>query len=298
MSKKCYLFPGQGSQYEGMGKNLYEQSLQARELFRKANSILGFPISEVMFEGSQEELKQTKVTQPAVYIHSVIAFQLFGKAQRGDLVAGHSLGEFSALAASEVFSFEQGLILVLERANSMQEACQEQPSAMAAVIGLSDEVVEEVCQSSDEMVVPANYNKPGQLVISGTTEGVQKVTAILKQKGARRVVNLPVSGAFHSPLMKSAEERLAQAIERTPFQIPKFPIFQNVDGKPYTDTQAIKTNLIKQLTSPVKWTDTIRQMKAYGGTEFIECGPGKVLSGLVKQIDRTCLTSHILEPAR
>lgn len=297
--KKCYLFPGQGSQFKGMGKDLYEQFSKAHEIFQKADAILGFPISEIMFEGSEEELKQTKVTQPAIYIHSYIVFDLFQKAKQGDMMAGHSLGEFSALTAAGVFSFVQGLELVLQRALLMQKACENQSSTMAAVIGLSDEVVEGVCREvqeefKNEVVVPANYNKPGQLVISGTTKGIAKATDALKAKGARRVVNLPVSGAFHSSLMQPAQQRLAQAIEAIDFQTPKFTVFQNVDGKPYENTKDIKQNLIDQLTSPVKWTATILNMKNYGTTEFIECGPGNVLSSLVKQIDRTFKASHIL----
>lgn len=281
--KKAFVFPGQGSQFSGMGKDLYDSSPTARALFDEADRILGFEISKIMFEGSAEELKQTKVTQPAVFIHSVAAALALGDEFCPAMVAGHSLGEFSALAASGALSFESALRLVYARALAMQKACEAVPSTMAAVLALSDEKVEEVC-ASIEGVVAANYNCPGQVVISGTLEGVQAACVALKEAGAKRALPLAVSGGFHSPCMTSAREELAAAISATEFHTPRCPIYQNVDAKPHTNPEEIKANLIAQLTSPVRWTQSVRAMLADGAEEFVECGPGNVLQGLISKI--------------
>ena len=281
---KAYIFPGQGAQFSGMGKDLYEASAEARDLFAQANEVLGFSITDVMFEGSAEDLKQTKVTQPAIFLHSVILGKVLGDTFRPDMVAGHSLGEFSALVANGALSFADGLKLVSQRALAMQKACELQPSTMAAVLGLEDEVVERICADTPGVVVPANYNCPGQLVISGDVEAVNLACEKLKEAGARRALVLPVGGAFHSPLMGPAREELAAAIEATPFSKPICPIYQNVTTTAVTDTDTIKKNLIAQLTAPVKWTQSVRQMAADGATSYIEVGPGKVLQGLVAKI--------------
>ena len=281
--KKAFVFPGQGSQFSGMGKDLYDSSPTARALFDEADRILGFEISKIMFEGSAEELKQTKVTQPAVFIHSVAAALALGDEFCPAMVAGHSLGEFSALAASGALTFESALRLVYARALAMQKACEAVPSTMAAVLALSDEKVEEVC-ASIEGVVAANYNCPGQVVISGTLEGVQAACVALKEAGAKRALPLAVSGGFHSPCMTSAREELAAAISATEFHTPRCPIYQNVDAKPHTNPEEIKANLIAQLTSPVRWTQSVRAMLADGAEEFVECGPGNVLQGLISKI--------------
>lgn len=281
--KKAFVFPGQGSQFSGMGKELYDSSPTARALFDEADRILGFEISKIMFEGSAEELKQTKVTQPAVFIHSVAAALALGDEFCPAMVAGHSLGEFSALAASGALTFESALRLVYARALAMQKACEAVPSTMAAVLALSDEKVEEVC-ASIEGVVAANYNCPGQVVISGTLEGVQAACVALKEAGAKRALPLAVSGGFHSPCMTSAREELAAAISATEFHTPRCPIYQNVDAKPHTNPEEIKANLIAQLTSPVRWTQSVRAMLADGAEEFVECGPGNVLQGLISKI--------------
>lgn len=288
---KAYIFPGQGAQFTGMGLDLYENSPLAQELFEKANSILGFSITDVMFEGSAEELKQTKVTQPAIFLHSVILAKVLGNSFQPEMVAGHSLGELSALVAAEVLSFEDGLKLVSQRAMAMQKACEAQASTMAAVLGLDDEVVEQVCEDIDGVVVAANYNCPGQLVISGEVAAVEKACEVLTEKGARRALVLPVGGAFHSPMMEPAREELAAAIEATEFSEPSCPVYQNVPAKAVTNASEIKENLIAQLTAPVKWTQSIQAMIADGGTEFIEVGPGKVLQGLMRKIDRNVAAS-------
>jgi [acyl-carrier-protein] S-malonyltransferase len=282
---KAYVFPGQGAQFVGMGKDLYEQSALAKEYFEKANEILGFRITDLMFEGTPEDLKQTKVTQPAVFLHSVISAIVLGENFKPEMVAGHSLGEFSALVAAGAMSFEDGLKLVSARAQAMQKACEVEPSTMAAVLGLSDDIVEEVCDSiKDAIVVAANYNCPGQLVISGSIEGIDKACELLKEKGAKRALKLPVGGAFHSPLMQPAGEELKAAIAATTFSIPVCPVYQNVNAYPQTDPEAIKQNLIDQLTAPVRWTQTVKNMVTDGATEFFELGPGDVLKGLVKKI--------------
>ncbi|WP_196885372.1 ACP S-malonyltransferase [Aureivirga sp. CE67] len=288
---KAYIFPGQGAQFSGMGLDLYENSTIAQELFEKANDILGFSITDTMFEGSAEDLKQTKVTQPAIFLHSVILAKTLGEDFKPEMVAGHSLGEFSALVASNALSFEDGLRLVSKRAMAMQKACEMQPSTMAAVLGLEDAVVEEVCASIDGVVVAANYNCPGQLVISGEIEAINKACDALKEKGAKRALVLPVGGAFHSPMMEPAREELAAAIEETNFATPSCPIYQNVVASAVTDPAEIKENLIKQLTAPVRWTQSVQQMVADGGSEFIEVGPGKVLQGLMRKIDRSVTAS-------
>lgn len=287
MSKKAYLFPGQGAQYPGMGKDLFEKSEKARRMFLQANDILGFDITRLMFEGSEEDLRQTKVTQPAIFLHSVILASLLGEAFRPSTTAGHSLGEFSALVASEALSFDRGLILVYARAVAMQKACEANPSTMAAIIGLDDKVAEETLSKIDEVVVPANYNSPGQLVISGSVAGVEIACAMLKVAGAKRALPLKVGGAFHSPLMEHARIELADAIDKTTFQTPVCPIYQNVNALPSTNPDTIKANLIAQLTSPVRWTQTVLNMITDGTRIFIEVGPGTVLQGLVKKIDPT-----------
>ncbi len=287
---KAYVFPGQGAQFTGMGKDLYENSDVAKELFNKANEILGFDIKTIMFEGSAEDLKQTKVTQPAVFLHSVILAKTLVDF-KPEMVAGHSLGEISALVANETLDFESGLKLVYKRALAMQAACEANPSTMAAILGLEDEVVEKACEEIDGVVVAANYNCPGQLVISGEIEAVNKACEKLKELGAKRALVLPVGGAFHSPLMKPAEEELAKAIEETTFNTPICPVYQNVTTTAVTDPSEIKKNLIAQLTAPVKWTQSVQNMIADGATEFIEVGPGNTLQGLVKKINREVSTS-------
>lgn len=284
---KAYVFTGQGAQFCGMGKELYENSSLAKEYFEKANEILGFRITDIMFNGSDEELRQTKVTQPAVFIHSVVTALAEGEGFAPQMVAGHSLGEFSALTAAGALTFEDGLRLVYKRALAMQKACEMQPSTMAAIIGLSDEVVEDVCREVNNgkgIVVAANYNCPGQVVISGSIEGVNKACEKLKEAGAKRALPLSVSGAFHSPLMQPAKDDLQAAIEATEFKAPICPVYQNVDGKPHTSPDEIKKNLIAQLTAPVRWTHTILEMIKDGATEFTECGPGNVQQGLIKKI--------------
>jgi len=281
---KSYIFPGQGAQFVGMGLDLYEKSAEAKALFEAANGILGFSITDIMFSGTDEDLKQTKVTQPAIFLHSVILSKVLGKNFAPQMVAGHSLGEFSALVANGALSFEDGLQLVAKRAAAMQKACELQPGTMAAVLGLEDAKVEELCATIDGIVTPANYNCPGQLVISGELKAVEAACEKMKEAGAKRALVLPVGGAFHSVLMKPAEEELAAAIEQTAFHKPLCPVYQNVTTTAVSDENAIKTNLIKQLTAPVKWTQSVQQMIADGATEFIEVGPGKVLNGLTKRI--------------
>lgn len=290
---KAYIFPGQGAQFSGMGLDLFEKSPLAQQLFEQANKILGFSITDIMFEGTAEELKQTKVTQPAIFLHSVILAKTLGSDFKPEMVAGHSLGEFSALVANGVLSYEDGLSLVSKRALAMQKACEIQESTMAAVLGLDDTVVEEVCNSIEGVVVAANYNCPGQLVISGEINAIDRACELLTEKGARRALKLPVGGAFHSPLMEPAREELASAIENTMFNNPICPIYQNVVAKAVTNPVEIKENLIAQLTAPVRWTQTIQQMIADGGTEFIEVGPGKVLQGLMRKIDRNVIASGV-----
>ena len=279
---KAYVFPGQGAQFVGMGKDLYESNEQARELFEKANEILGFRITDIMFEGTAEDLKQTKVTQPAVFLHSVISAIVLGV--EPEMVAGHSLGEFSALVVAKVLSFEDGLRLVSARAMAMQKACEMNPSVMAAVLGLPDEKVEEVCAQIDGVVVPANYNCPGQLVISGANEAIDVACEKMKEAGAKRALKLPVGGAFHSPLMEPARVELEAAIRATTYSKPICPVYQNIDAKPYTDPEELKRNSIAQLTGPVRWTQTVQNMVADGATSFRELGPGTVLQGLIKKI--------------
>ncbi|WP_298528352.1 ACP S-malonyltransferase [uncultured Christiangramia sp.] len=288
---KAYVFPGQGAQFSGMGLDLYEKSPQAQELFEQANDILGFSITDIMFEGSAEDLKQTKVTQPAIFIHSVILSKVLGESFKPDMVAGHSLGEFSALVANKVLSFEDGLKLVSQRAEAMQKACELEPSTMAAVLGMEDEMVESICAETEGTVVAANYNCPGQLVISGAYPAVEKACENLKERGAKRALILPVGGAFHSPLMEPARKDLAEAIENTEFSKPICPIYQNVSTFAVTDASEIKKNLVFQLTAPVKWTQSVQNMINDGANEFVEVGPGKVLQGLVKKINRSITTS-------
>lgn len=288
---KAYVFPGQGAQFVGMGKDLYETNAEARVLFDKANEILGFRITDLMFEGTEEDLKQTKVTQPAIFLHSVILAKSLGEEFKPDMVAGHSLGEFSALVAAGALSFEEGLKLVSARAHAMQKACEARPSTMAAVLALPDEKVEAICAEVNDIVAPANYNCPGQVVISGSIEGIDAACEKLLAAGAKRAMKLKVGGAFHSPLMQPAQEELAEAIAAAKFQTPVCPVYQNVDAKPHTDPEEIKANLIKQLTAPVRWTQDVEAMIADGADEFIELGPGAVLQGLVKKINRTVATS-------
>lgn len=291
---KAYVFPGQGSQFVGMGKDLYDNNEQAKALFEQANTILGFRITDIMFSGTEEELKQTKVTQPAIFLHSVVKAIVAGDAFKPDMVAGHSLGEFSALVANKALSFEDGLKLVAQRAIAMQKACEIQPSTMAAVLGLDDTKVEEVCASiTDDIVVAANYNCPGQLVISGSVEGVNKACEQLKAAGAKRALVLPVGGAFHSPLMEPARVELAAAIHATVFNSPICPVYQNVTASAVIEVEEIKQNLIAQLTAPVKWTQSVQAMIADGATDFVECGPGNVLQGLVKKIHKEANTAAI-----
>lgn len=284
---KAYVFPGQGAQFVGMGFDLYEKSTEARDLFEKANEILGFSITDIMFSGTKEQLKETKVTQPAIFLHSVILAKVLGDEFKPEMVAGHSLGEFSALVANGALEFEDALKLVAVRALAMQEACEMQESTMAAVLGLEDAVVAQVCEEIDGVVVAANYNCPGQLVISGTVEAIDKACVVLTEKGARRALKLPVGGAFHSPLMEPAREKLAAAIAATEIHKPICPVYQNVVAKAVTDPAEIKENLIAQLTGAVQWTQSVEAMIADGATEFIEVGPGKVLQGLVRKIDRS-----------
>ena len=287
---KAFVFPGQGAQFVGMGKDLYEQNETAKQLFEKANEILGYRITDIMFEGTDEDLKQTKVTQPAVFLHSVISAICMGDAFDPKMTAGHSLGEFSALVAAGALSFEDGLKLVYARAMAMQKACEAQPSTMAAIIGLPDEKVEEVCQEVAKMgkgvCVAANYNNPGQLVISGDIDAINEACEQLKAAGAKRALPLKVGGAFHSPLMQPAKDELQAAIENTEFQTPKCPVYQNVDAKPHTDPSEIKQNLIAQLTSPVRWTQIVQNMIADGASDFTECGPGKALQGMIGKINK------------
>ncbi len=283
---KAFVFPGQGAQFSGMGKDLYENVPAAKELFEKANEILGFRITDIMFGGTADELKQTFVTQPAVFLHSVIMAKALGDGFRPDMVAGHSLGEFSALVAAGALDFEDGLRLVAKRAAAMQKACEAQPSTMAAILGLEDKVVEDACAAIDGVVVAANYNCPGQLVISGSIEAVDEACEKLKAAGARRALRLPVGGAFHSPLMEPAKVELQAAIEAAPFKAPVCPVYQNVDAKPYTDPEKIKANLIAQLTAPVRWTYIVKNMIADGADSFVELGPGAVLQGLIKKVNK------------
>ncbi|MDD2590354.1 MAG: ACP S-malonyltransferase [Fermentimonas sp.] len=289
--KKAYVFPGQGAQFVGMGKDLYETSEHAKEMFEKANEILGFRITDLMFSGNDEDLKQTKVTQPAIFLHSVILAKTLGDEFKPDITAGHSLGEFSALVAVGALSFEDGLKLVYARALAMQKACEANPSTMAAIIALPDDRVEEICDSIDDVVVPANYNCPGQIVISGTMSGIEKACELMKEAGAKRALPLKVGGAFHSPLMEPARVELSEAIESTNFSTPVCPVYQNVTTKGETDPEVIKKNLIAQLTSPVKWTQSVQNMIAEGATEFVELGPGSVLQGLISKIDKSVTVS-------
>jgi [acyl-carrier-protein] S-malonyltransferase len=287
---KAYVFPGQGAQFIGMGKDLYEKSALAKDLFEHANSLLGFRITDIMFSGTDEELKQTKVTQPAIFLHSTILAAVLGDSFKPDMVAGHSLGELSALVANKTLTFDDGLLLVSKRALAMQKACEKTPSTMAAILGLDDKIVEEVCASVDDVVVPANYNSPGQIVISGSNAGIDKAIVLLQAKGAKRAIKLAVGGAFHSPLMEPARIELEEAIRNTVFRKPVCPVYQNVDALPSTDPEIIQANLVAQLTSPVKWTQCVLNMVADGATTFVEVGPGNVLSGLIKKINRDSIT--------
>lgn len=289
--KTAYVFPGQGAQFVGMGQDLYNLNEETKALFEKANEILGFRITDIMFNGTDEDLKQTKVTQPAIFLHSVALATALGDSFKPDMVAGHSLGEFSALVAAGALSFEDGLRLVSQRANAMQKACEIEPSTMAAILGLEDSVVENICAQIEDVVVPANYNCPGQLVISGSITGVDKACALLTEAGAKRALKLNVGGAFHSPLMEPAKVELQAAIESTEIRTPNCPIYQNVDAKPYTSPAEIKANLIAQLTGAVRWTQTVQNMLADGAEAFVEVGPGNVLQGLVKKVDRQVQTS-------
>ncbi len=287
---KAYVFPGQGAQFPGMGKNLYEKSALAADMFELANKTLGFRITDLMFNGTEEDLKQTKVTQPAIFLHSAILASVLGDSFRPDMVAGHSLGEFSALVANKTLSFEDGLRLVSKRALAMQKACEMTPSTMAAILGLDDKIVEEVCAEISEVVVPANYNSPGQIVISGSNEGIDKAIEVLKTKGAKRALKLAVGGAFHSPVMEPARVELEEAIRSTFFNNPICPVYQNFSAKPSTNPDEIRSNLVLQLTSPVRWTQSVINMTAGGATSFVEVGPGNVLQGLIKKINKDSVT--------
>jgi [acyl-carrier-protein] S-malonyltransferase len=290
--KHAYVFPGQGSQFPGMAKNHYDQSAFAKKIVEQANELLGFRLSDIMFSGSEEDLRRTDVTQPAIFLHSIVAYKSI-EGVKPDMVAGHSLGEFSALVAAGVLSFEDALKLVAARANAMQHACEHQPGTMAAILGLADERVAEICSQIDDVVVPANYNCPGQLVISGSVSGIEKACAALKEAGAKRALVLPVGGAFHSPLMKSAEEMLKTAIQSASFYQPVCPVYQNVVARAVMDAEEIKQNLINQLTGPVKWTQTIQAMVADGATQFTEVGPGKVLQGLIQKISKDPVVASV-----
>jgi [acyl-carrier-protein] S-malonyltransferase len=293
---KAYVFPGQGAQFAGMGKDLYERSAMAREMFESANTLLGFRITDLMFAGSDEDLKQTRVTQPAIFLHSTVIAAVLGANFKPDMVAGHSLGEFSALVANQALSFKDGLVLVSKRAMAMQKACEKTPSSMAAIIGMDDKTVEDVCAFVKEVVVPANYNSPGQIVISGSNEGIDKAIEELKVRGAKRAIKLPVGGAFHSPLMEPARAELEEAIRITNFNVPVCPVYQNVNARPSTDPNTIKTNLVAQLTSPVKWTQSVINMIADGADLFIETGPGCVLQGLIKKVNKDIATESATMP--
>ena len=290
---KAYVFPGQGAQFVGMGKDLYDKSPVAKEMFERANSLLGFRITDLMFSGTDEDLKQTKVTQPAIFLHSTILAVLLGESFKPAMVAGHSLGEFSALVANKAIYFEDGIVLVSKRAKAMQKACEKTPSTMAAILGLDDKIVEDVCAALADVVVPANYNSPGQIVISGSNEGIDKAIEVLKEKGAKRALKLSVGGAFHSPLMEPARVELEQAINATIFHRPICPVYQNVNAQPSSDPDIIKANLVAQLTSPVRWTQSVINMIAGGATSFTEVGPGNVLQGLIKKINRDIATEGI-----
>ncbi len=290
---KAFVFPGQGAQFPGMAKDLYDNYPEAKDRFEEANEILGFNITDIMFEGTPEDLKQTKVTQPAIFLHSVIRVMTMGKDFKPDMVAGHSLGEFSALVANQTLTFEDGLRLVYKRALAMQKACEKERSTMAAILGMDDDKVESICKDIDDIVVPANYNSPGQVVISGSLAGVEKAIEKAKEAGAKRALPLPVGGAFHSPLMESAKEELAEAINETDFNKGLCPVYQNVDANPHTNPDEIRKNLIDQLTSPVRWTQSVQAMIADGADQFTEIGPGKVLCGLIKKIDRKQNVSNL-----
>lgn len=287
---KAYVFPGQGAQFPGMGKEMYDKSSLAKEMFEKADTILGFNITDIMFAGSEDDLKQTKVTQPAIFLHSTILAALLGGSFKPDMVAGHSLGEFSALVANRTLTFENGLILVSKRALAMQKACETNPSTMAAILGMDDKIVEDVCSSLNEIVVAANYNSPGQIVISGSIEGIDKAIEALKEKGAKRAIKLAVGGAFHSPLMEPARKELEEAIRSTKFSKPICPVYQNVNANPSIDPEIIKANLASQLTSPVLWYQSVKNMIAGGATSFTEVGPGNVLQGLIKKVSKDIIT--------
>lgn len=287
---KAYVFPGQGAQFPGMGKEMYDKSSLAKEMFEKADKILGFSITDIMFAGSEDDLKQTKVTQPAIFLHSTILAALSGGSFKPDMVAGHSLGEFSALVANRTMTFEDGLVLVSKRASAMQKACENNPSAMAAILGMEDKIVEDICSSVKEIVVPANYNSPGQIVISGSNEGIDKAIEALKEKGAKRAIKLAVGGAFHSPLMEPARKELEDAIRSTKFSKPICPVYQNVNAKSSIDPEIIKANLVSQLTSPVLWYQSVINMISDGATSFTEVGPGNVLQGLIKKVNKDIIT--------